>query len=144
MYSTASSPIDQILFSGPFLDPPPTPQWKCNESDEFVLRPHFEAMHVWQLLASFPKLNLSQPLTLWKSKQDPVLPSHPRKPNICLFWPEELTCWGGDAQLAIAQHIWPFLPELKLHFQGQLSSNLLLYKQSYILIRTIVQGELLK
>lgn len=27
-------------------------------------------------------------LTLWKSKRDPILPPHPRQPNICLFWPK--------------------------------------------------------
>lgn len=115
------------------------PKWRCHESDEFFFK-LFSATHMGELHQHSSR---AQPFTLCKSKRDPLLPLIPgNQTSACSA--EELTCWGGDAQHGLAQHTWPFLPELRLHFQGQLSSNPLLYKQSHILIKAIVQGELLQ
>lgn len=76
------------------------------------------------------------------SKRDPILPLSPGN--------QTSACSGRRAHLLRRCPAWPspahlaFLPELQLHFQGQLSSNSLLYKQCHILIKAIVQGELLQ
>lgn len=80
---------------------------------------------------------------LWKSTQDPHSAFSSQKTDICLLRPGGHTCGGGKAQQCRAAHL-ALLCELQPHFQGQLSSNPLLYKQSHILIKATVHGELLK
>lgn len=50
----------------------------------------------------------------------------------------------GDVLNRLAEHTWPFLPEHKLHFQGQPASNPPLYNQPHTVIKAMGQGELLK
>lgn len=114
------------------------PKWRCHESDEFS-KALFSVTHMREFCQHSSR---AQTFTLWKSKWDPILPLIPGN--------QTSACSGRRAHLLRRCPAWPspahlaFLPELQLHFQGQLSSNPLLYKQSHILIKTIMQGELLQ
>lgn len=96
-YSTTSYPIDPILFSGPFLlFSAMEMQWEGWSFQSSVFKP----CTCESSISTAPEPSLHAVAIhshkLWKSKRDPILPSHPRKPNIWLLQPEELACWGGD------------------------------------------------
>lgn len=112
-YSTTSYPVDPFSSLVLSFSSPLTLKWRCHEGDEFfkaliLSHAHARALSAQSQSPAFHAVAFHS-LTLWESKRDPILPPHPRKPNICLFWPKELACWGGDAQYSLAQHTWPLL-----------------------------------